>query len=108
MRLVIIKDDNTVIVDGERHQVDCTALPAAFHALQWDGNSGEVEHQATRCEHCGARTKKGNETISDLSPYQPYVDEWKRVKATADEAAAKVLFAATQETGAADAAGPQG
>ena len=98
MRVTIIKDDNTVNVDGVRHDVDCGALPADFHALQWDGDAGEIEYRMTRCDHCSARSKKSNEFIRDLSPYQTYVDAW-RVADTA----AKVK--AAQE--AADAAGPQ-
>jgi len=89
MQLTIIKGDNTVIVDGEGYKVDCTALPAGFHALQWDGDSGEVEYAMTRCDHCGARTKKGNEIISDVSQFQPYVDAWGVAKQIAAEARAK-------------------
>lgn len=107
MRVTIVKSDNMVAVDGEGHAVDCSALPEGFHALQWDGQSGEVEYAMTRCDHCGARTKKGNEFVRDLSTYQPYVDAWRVAKAQADEA--KALFApATEQTGASDAAGPQG
>lgn len=87
MWVTIVKDDNAVIVGGERHTVDCTDLPADFHALQWDGARGEVEYRMTRCEHCSARSKKGNALISDLSPYQKYVDAWGVAKATAEAAA---------------------
>jgi hypothetical protein len=87
MRVTVVKDDNTVIVDGERHTVDCSSLPSDFHALQWDGDRGEVEHVATQCEHCGVRSKKGNELISDLSPYQSYIDAWHVVNAEAKAAA---------------------
>lgn len=80
MRITIIKDDNAVIVDGEHHTVDLSGLPEGFHALQWDGTSGEVEHTVTKCEHCGVRSKKGNELIYDLAPYQPYVDGWTAAK----------------------------
>lgn len=89
MRVTIIKDDNTVIVDGERHTVDCTDLSADFHALQWDGTRGEVEHRATRCDHCNTRSKKGNVDITDLSPYQKYVDAWGVAKVDSDDAKAE-------------------
>lgn len=98
MRVTIIRDDNTVMVDGERHEVDCSKLPTDFHALQWDGDAGEVEHVTSRCEHCGARSKKGNEFIRDLTPYQPYVDAWRMAKLVADEAT----------KAGANVAGPQG
>jgi hypothetical protein len=92
MRVTIIKDDNKVLVDGTGHTVDCSTLPDTFHALQWDGVRGEIEYRRTRCGHCGAHSKKGNEFITDLSPYQTYVDAWH----VADVAA---------KAGAADAAG---
>lgn len=101
MRATIVKDDDTVIVDGERHMVDCSNLPADFHALQWDGTRGEIEYRVTRCDHCGAQSKKGNVLVSDLAPYQPYVDAWRAAKAIAEEAAAAAEKAKT------DAAGPQ-
>jgi len=87
MRVTIVKDDNAVYVEGIAHHVDCSTLPAGFHALQWDGVRGEVEYAATRCEHCGARTKKGNEIISELGPYQTYIDAWEVAKGAAEEAA---------------------
>lgn len=95
MRATIIKDDNAVNVNGKRHTVDCTDLPADFHALQWDGASGEVEYRVTRCDHCSARQKKGNALISDLSPYQKYLDAWH----TADIAAEKASTDAARQQG---------
>lgn len=99
MRVTIIKDDHKVVVDGVPLTVSCDDLPADFHALQWDGVRGEVEYKSTRCEHCSARSKKGNTLISDLSPYQPYVDAWHEAKATAD-----AVKAAAAEKAKADAA----
>lgn len=97
MRVTIVKDDNKVIVDGEAHTVNCAPLPAGFHALQWDGTRGEVEYAVTHCEHCGAHSKKANVQVSDLSPYEPYLDLWRTAKALAEDAAA--------ETKSRDAAG---
>lgn len=90
MRVTIIKDDNVVVVDGKAYGVDCSDLPAGFHALQWDGTEGEVEYGINRCDHCGARTKKGNEIISDLAPYQKYVDAWQAAKTHAEAEAARL------------------
>lgn len=98
MKITIVKDDNAVIVDGEHHTVDCTALPADFHALQWDGVRGEIEHGAVRCDHCGVRSKKGNVTVSDTSAYQPYIDKWREAKVTADAAKDKALQELAQRT----------
>lgn len=90
MRVTIIRDDNTVIVDGEAHHVDCSTLPTDFHALQWAGDLGEIEYRMLNCAHCGGRSKKQNVTIADMVPYQPYVDGWRVAKATADAARAAV------------------
>lgn len=119
MRLTIVRDDNTVVVDGVRYTVDCSALPADFHALQWDGVGGEIEYSVTRCDHCGARTKKGNALITDVSPYMSLVAAWNVAKAADDsakaraaaEARAKEEAAAAQvakDQGALDAARPAG
>lgn len=98
MRFTIIKDDNKVLVDGVARTVDCSSLPPDFHALQWDGVDGEIEHRMTRCDHCGARSKKGNVLISELSPYQIYIDAWhvedERVKAAEAEKQAGAVHAA--------------
>ncbi len=80
MRVTIIKDDNAVVVDGEHRIVDCSTLPEDFHALQWNGTSGEIEYRVARCAHCGARSKKGSEFIVDLGPYVSYVAAWNEAK----------------------------
>ena len=65
MRLTIIKDDNCVYVDGVPMPVDCTALPSSFHALQWADTQGEIEW-----------THERNERITDLTPYQSWIENW--------------------------------
>ena len=87
MRVTIIRNDNAVYVDGKPHQVDCSALPADFHALQWDGVAGEIEYAAVRCSHCLAVSKKPNEVTADFSPYQIYLDAWNVAEAAALAAA---------------------
>lgn len=86
MRVTIIRDDNTVIVDGERQTVDCSSLPADVHALQWDGARGEIEYAMVICTHCSGRSKKPNEIIFDMSPYQQLLHDWHAVKAKAEAA----------------------
>lgn len=88
MRLTIVRDDDIVIIDGEGHGVDCSKLPNNFHALQWDGTRGEVEYVPQTCSHCGVRSKKGNEILSDVTAYQTYVDAWHAAKKIAEEKAA--------------------
>lgn len=101
MRVTII-NDGTVYVDGVAHAVRVD-IPAPFHAMQWDGTRGEVEYSVTTCDHCGARSRKPNETISDIAPYQKYVDAW---HVAADKAAADAQAAALTAENRHDA-GPQ-
>lgn len=74
MRVTIIKDDNMVVVNGEARAVDCSALPADFHALQWDDVRGEVEYAPYRAD--GTLHKKPNAAITDFTPYKTYLDKW--------------------------------
>src|SRR5712671_4103953 len=83
MRVSIIKDNNTVNVDGEAYAVDCTGLPADFHALQWYDVHGEIEYRMVMCTHCNSRSKKPNLFINDMTPYLAYVDAWTRAKEAA-------------------------
>lgn len=96
MRVTIIRDDSTVAVDGVTHAVDLAGMPADVHAVQWYGQAGEVEHSVTVCDHCGARSKKPNQVISDFAPYAGYLDAWKLKAAEAVAEKAK-----------SDAAGPK-
>lgn len=96
MQVAIIKEGNAamVSVNGESYLVTADAkLPATFHALQWDdtllGARGELEHRMVTCEHCGARGKKPNEAVADLTPYQPLLDAWRVAKTAADLEKAK-------------------
>ncbi len=100
MRLTIIKDDNRVMVDGVGYEVDCSSLPADVHAVQWDGSSGEIEYRMTRCDHCGARSKKVNEFIRDVAPYAPLVEAWKLAKTVADTDALRLAAERAQANAA--------
>lgn len=93
MHVTIVKADNAVGVDYEFLTVDCSALPANFHALQWDGpengigGEGEVEWNG--------KPKPANTEIVDLGEYQAYVDAWRAEKARIEaEAAAQAASAA--------------
>jgi len=83
MQLTIIKNDNAVYIDGVVREIDCSLLDASFHALQWNGASGEVEV-------CDPVTKKlvRNDVINSIAPYQSFVDAWNTQAAGEAEAAA--------------------
>jgi len=70
MKLTIIKDDGMVVKDGVGYtDLDLSALPSGFHALQWDTSSGDVESQ-------DADGNPVNIEITDLSSYQWCLDAW--------------------------------
>lgn len=74
MRATIVVDDNIVLVDGKPQTVDCTPLVAeGKHAVQWYDSFGEVEF---RSDENPEATRKPNEKITDISPYQSYIDAW--------------------------------
>jgi len=78
MKLAIIRNDNTVYVDGVPRAVDCSVLPADVHAIQWDAvaGHGEIEYAPVRCATCGSIGKKPNQALTDIAPYQAMVDAW--------------------------------
>lgn len=100
MSVTIIREDNFVSIDGVGFTVDCSSLPINVNAIQWGGDHGEIEYVVTRCDHCGARTKKGNEWITDIEPYAHLIEAWRAAKAKHDVDAAE--RAAAQEKKARD------
>ena len=90
MRVTILIDDNAVYVDGLYAPVDCTALHnGEIHVVQWHGEWGEEEFR--NVEEDQTITRKPNNRITDISPYQSYVDAWEtsRVALVAEEEASK-------------------
>lgn len=90
-KVTIVREDNMVYLDGKPRQIDCSALPADVHAVQWDGAGGEVEYATMRCSACGGVSRKPNERISDLSPYQAFVDAWNALAAAEAQAQAAAV-----------------
>lgn len=78
-RLTIVKEDNMVGIDGEFYLVDCSSLPANFHALQW---YGEVEEPYAEVEWNG-HPKPPNTEIDNVDEYQFLIDAWNVAKQTA-------------------------
>jgi Domain of unknown function (DUF4376) len=68
VQVTIVRNDNAVYLDGRRFAVDCSALPANVHAVQWDGAHGTVEYvNAGVINPDDFRT---NDLIVDFTPYQ--------------------------------------
>jgi hypothetical protein len=91
MRLTIIRSDNAVGIDGEFLTVDCSALPANFHALQWSGPENGVGGDG-EAEWSG-KPKPANTEVVDLGEYSAYVEAWRseqaRIEAEIARAAAE-------------------
>jgi hypothetical protein len=96
MRVTIIRGDNMVYVDGAALPIDCSSLPADFHALQWYDTWGNLET-------IDIDGNMVNRQITDLSPYQSLVDSW---NSTNISIAAAALAAAQAVAAGAKPAGP--
>lgn len=85
MRLTIVADDNAVGIDGEFFpDLDLPQLDPAIHAVQWNGEYGQIEYR-TRVEN-GAFVKPPNALITDVTAYQFAVDAWAVAKEAAKAA----------------------
>lgn len=86
MRLTIVADDNAVGIDGEFFSdLDLTQLDSSVHAVQWNGEYGQVEYK-TRVEN-GAFVKPPNALITDVAAYQFAIAAWAVAKEAARVAA---------------------
>lgn len=66
MRINIVRDDNYVNIDGETRSVDLSGLDPNINSVQWFGSDGDIEY----------RNPPRNEKITDLTPFQPFIDAW--------------------------------
>lgn len=97
MKVSVIVDDKTVVVDGVGFEIPADrwpSTPANIWAYQWDGSTGETETNV-----------KGelNTAFTDIATVQPYIDIHTTIKAELDaavaaaEAAAAAAAAASEE-----------
>ena len=50
-QVTVMKSNPSVTLDGEKIKgVDLSDLPDNFHALQWNGSSGQIEHSQWNTE----------------------------------------------------------
>jgi hypothetical protein len=92
MRVSIIKEDGTVVKDGVSYtNLDLSALPSEFHALQWYDTKGDVESK-------DADGNPVNTSITDLSSYQWCIDAWQAAYDAEQAAAAAAAAEAEGET----------
>lgn len=86
MRVIIIPADEFVSIDGVGyHEINLSFMDNNINAVQWYENKGEIE----RKDNSGRMI--GNETINDLTPFQPAIDAWEVADVEAKEAAKTAL-----------------
>ena len=91
MKLTIIRDDNSVYIDGISRIIDCSSLDPSIHAIQWNGQKGMIEYVDSDPFDGKMPAPK---PITDITSYQYLIDAWNAVaeaaaKAAVAEAAAK-------------------
>lgn len=73
MRVSISKIDGTVVKDGESFEkINMSGIPDDVSIVQWYDTTGEIEY-IDKSKLPVISTIR-NETITDFSPYQKYVD----------------------------------
>lgn len=72
MLVTLVAEDNLVIVNGYPETVDLSSLDEEIHAVQWYGTVGEIEYKTDYVNG----TRKGNQRITNFTPFQHYVDLW--------------------------------
>jgi hypothetical protein len=83
MRVTIIKDDNSVLIDGEGYgNLDLSFMDSTIHAVQWYDTHGEIERKDPV-----TKRMTSNEEISSFDEFQPAIDAWQVKK---DEIAARL------------------
>lgn len=96
MKLVIVADDKRVCVDGVCYDdLNMTSLDVLVHAVQWNGQFGEVEYKPVFED--GQIAKPQNQIITSIDQYQWAVDAWNIAKAAEDVAIAEAKAKAELE-----------
>jgi predicted dinucleotide-utilizing enzyme len=90
MKLTIIPEDAAVYIDGVCVSgIDISFVPNNIHAIQWDGNFGEIEYKTEN------KIKPNNLEITEILPYmQSCIDKHAETLIKIAEAAAAEQAAA--------------
>lgn len=70
MKISIVNADSLVGIDGVFRSVDLTEIDETIHAVQFDTalSKGRIWFKA--------ETDKGQADVTDIAPYQVYIDRW--------------------------------
>lgn len=74
MKLSVIREDNTVIIDGVVRSVDLSALDPNIRAIQWDEDRGHIEFDNHREPY--VRLNGVLAAPTDLAEFQWIIDAW--------------------------------
>jgi hypothetical protein len=84
MRVTIVPGDRVVTIDGlTMLSLDLSSIPSNVHAVQWYGNTGEVEVIGE------FGRMASNQTIQNLNAYQTVLDQFFSAKMAMEEADAR-------------------
>ena len=97
MKVSIIPSDKTIIVDGQALTFDYDIDPT-IHALQWDGDSGEIEYND------GTANEQFTDSTLVDTLVSAYEDEVERLEAEAQATAQATAQAVIDEAEALEAA----
>lgn len=70
-RLIIIREDGFVSINGRGLVIDLSDMPTDLHAVQWSGSEGHIE-----------RAGQPNEKITGIGDFITWIERW---QALADE-----------------------
>jgi hypothetical protein len=95
MKLVIIAEDACVGIDSLSYGgLNMAQLDPTIHAVQWNGEYGEVEYKS-RFEN-GQMVKPQNQIITSIASYQWAIDLWTATKVSEEAAILEAVKAAEQ------------
>lgn len=72
-RLIIIREDGFVAINGRGLTIDLSDMPADLHAVQWYGAEGHVE-----------RIGSANEAITGIGDFITWIERWQTRAAELD------------------------
>lgn len=79
MRVIVIRDDGVVTIDGRTFAgIDMSSLPSFVHALDWNDTSGDLQCRDP------ANNSMSNWTIHSLAPFGAVITQWEAKKHASD------------------------
>lgn len=74
-RITIVVPDNTIVIDGKAHQVDCSAIDGGIEVIQWHGRRGEVQFAQQEASF------RLNTSFDTMEPFADEIAAWDAAEA---------------------------